>query len=191
MNRTFLSILWGGLLSAATISAHAELIPFFATLDGAQEAPQTPPVGGPSTVTQKDFAGSGSAAVTFDDVTNLLSWNIVFSGLIAPTVDAHFHGPSNPGDPAGFGIASPVQVSIREVSGLSSPLLGSFDLDNLANESFHESNLLAGLWYINIHTTAFPSGEIRGQVLRVPEPHPLALLGLGIVALGLTRWRKK
>lgn len=191
MSRKLLSILCYGLLSAATTSAHAELIPFFASLDGAQEAPQVPPIGGPSTVTQKDFPGTGAAAVTFDDVTNLLSWNVVFGGLIAPTVDAHFHGPSNPGDPAGFGIASPVQVSIRDVSGLSSPLIGSFDLDNLVNESFHESNLLAGLWYINIHTTAFPSGEIRGQVLRVPEPHPLALLGLGAVALGLTRWRKK
>jgi CHRD domain/PEP-CTERM motif len=191
MNRKLLSILCCGLFSAAAISAHAELIPFSATLDGVQEVPQSAPVGGASTVTQKDFPGAGSAAVTFDNVTNLLSWNVVFSGLIAPTVDAHFHGPTNPGDPAGFGIASPVRVSIRAVSGLSSPLIGSFDLDNLLNEGFHEANLLSGLWYINIHTTAFPSGEIRGQVLRVPEPHPLALLGIGIVALGLTRWRKR
>ena len=45
------------------------------------------------------------------------------------------------------------------------------------------NDLLAGLWYLNLHTDAFPDGEIRGQV--VPEPGTLALLagGLGLLAV--------
>jgi len=42
-------------------------------------------------------------------------------------------------------------------------------------------NVRAYLSYINFHTTQFPNGEIRGQI--VPEPGILALLGIG--ALGL------
>jgi hypothetical protein len=48
-------------------------------------------------------------------------------------------------------------------------------------------NVLGGLAYLNFHTTGFPGGEIRGQILRVPEPATLMLLV--ITAVGLFGYR--
>jgi MYXO-CTERM domain-containing protein len=46
------------------------------------------------------------------------------------------------------------------------------------------ADLLGGLDYINIYTPANLGGEIRGQLIVVPEPHPgVMLLGAGALAL--------
>lgn len=44
-------------------------------------------------------------------------------------------------------------------------------------------NILAGLSYLNFHTVQFSGGEIRGQILAVPEPGTwlLLLLGMGMI----------
>jgi hypothetical protein len=48
----------------------------------------------------------------------------------------------------------------------------------LANEL---ANLLSEGLYMNVHTTAYPGGEIRGQI--IPEPATLSLLALGAAAV--------
>jgi hypothetical protein len=138
----------------------------FASLDAAQEVPPTA------------STGTGTGAVSFDDVSNLLSWDISFSGLTGPAVGAHFHGPAAPGANAG------IQVDIGTVSGLISPMSGSATITD-----DQETQLLSGLWYINIHTGTYPDGEIRGQVQVVPVP-AAAWLMLGGLA-GLWRWARR
>jgi len=120
-------------------------------------------------------SGTGSATITYDDVTNLLSWSLSYSGLSGTANAAHFHGPAAPGVNAG------VQVGI----GTANPAIGSATLS-----ATQEGYLLSELLYINVHTTTFSGGEIRGQVLLVPEPATLAMAGVGVLALlGLARRR--
>ena len=114
--------------------------------------------------------GTGTATISLDDQTNLLSWNVSWSGLSGADFLAHFHGPALPGQPAG------VQVGI----GVPSPQIGSATIS-----AIQAADLLAGLWYGNIHSTTFNGGEIRGQV--VPEPATLLLIGAGLVGLAAAR----
>lgn len=152
-----------GLALMAPIQASALLIDLGANINGAQEVP--------AVVT----LGHGAATMTYDDVTNVLSWQIYYEQLTGTTTDAHFHGPALPGVSAG------VQVPIPHTNGLTSDtLIGSAILT-----ATQETQLLSGLWYINIHSTFRPGGEIRGQV--VPEPTTLLLLGSGLAFLASRR----
>ncbi len=135
---------------ALSTAASADVLQYNFPIDGLQEVPPTP------------SPGTGWGMVTFDTDTNLISWNITFQDLLAPATAAHLHGPANYGQNAGVqvGLGTPV-----------SPMIGSATITPT-----QESQLLGGLWYVNIHSQVFPGGEIRGQV--VPEPGALALAGL-------------
>ncbi len=159
-------------LAALLLATSAGASPFaiFATADGLQEVPIV--------VT----AGTGILTTgTYDDVTNVLTWSGTFSGLTGTTTDAHFHGP------APVGVNAGVQTFITAAGGDIFPIgvtAGAFSGMHVAT-ALQETQLLGGLWYLNIHTTFRPGGEIRGQVVAVmvPEPSTLALLGFGLLAL--------
>lgn len=165
---TYIRALLMLLLSCSAFAVQASTINLIAYLDGAQEVPAN------------TSTGSGLATISFDDVSNLLSWDIVFSDLSGPATAAHFHGP------AAVGVNGGVQVNIGNISGLTSPMLGSTTITDT-----QEADLLAGLWYINIHTALLPGGEIRGQVQVVPLPAAFWLLSSGLLGLfGFSRQRK-
>jgi len=113
-----------------------------ASLSGAQEVP---PVASPST---------GSATMTYDQASKRLTWSVTWSPMTGPATMAHFHGPAAPG--ANAGVALPIGGA-----GLASPANGQATLTDA-----QAADLLAGRWYINIHSAAHPGGEIRGQVMR-------------------------
>lgn len=114
--------------------------------------------------------GGGSATVMYDDVSNMLSWNVTFSNLSGGAIAAHFHGPASPSADAGI---------VVTIADLTSPSVGS-----MAISEAQEAQLLSGDWYINYHTGMCGGGEIRGQVsgggvggvteLTNPEAAPLA-----------------
>ncbi|HMN39264.1 MAG TPA: CHRD domain-containing protein [Phycisphaerales bacterium] len=111
----------------------------------------------------------GTVTGTYDDATNSLAYNVIFSGFVGTTTAAHFHGPAAPGVNAG------VQIALLGLPvGVTSGSLG----DTIALTAVQESDLLNGLWYMNIHSSAFPGGEIRGQINPVPAPGAGALVGL-------------
>ena len=152
---------------AMATPASAQIFPFTALMTGFQ---QVPPNGSP---------GIGMASGNYDAGTGQLSWDIAWVGLLAPETAMHFHGPAPAGVNAG------VQVDIAGISGLVSPSIGSAIIS-----AAQATDLQSNLWYINLHTTAFPGGEIRGQVMVVPEPSTLALIGLAGVAV-LKRGRRR
>jgi CHRD domain len=140
MRSSLLAVLaLGAVLSAG--AAFAEVIHFSAKLDGASE---TPP---------RDTKGTGTADVTLDTVTKVLTWKVDYSGLTGPATMAHFHGPAAPGT------AAPPTVPLT--GNLASPMKGSAVITD-----GQIGDLRGGLWYFNIHTAKFPPGEIRGQVLQ-------------------------
>jgi len=132
------------------------------------------PIDGTQEVPLNASTGTGTGAVTLAG-TNL-SWNISWSGL-GPLSGMHFHGNALPGSNAG------VQVNIGSISGVTSPSIG-----NTTISASQAADIQAGLWYVNLHTSMFPGGEIRGQV--VPEPLTLSLLGLGSAVLIRRRQRR-
>lgn len=112
-----------------------------ATLDGKSENPANA------------SAGQGAADIDYDPATKKLSWKVTYSGLSGPATAGHFHGPAEAGKNAGVALAIP---NIG-----TSPVEGSASLTDA-----QAADLLAGKYYVNIHTAANPGGEIRGQVTK-------------------------
>jgi len=102
-------------------------------------------------VPPNDSAGTGAVTISFDTASKKLTWQGNYSGLSGPATAGHFHGPAEPGKNAG------VAVPINEAK--SSPFQGSADLTEA-----QAADLMAGKWYVNIHTDAHKGGELRGQI---------------------------
>jgi len=121
--------------------------------------------------------GTGIAEMVLDTTTTEFSWFATWSDLSGPATAAHFHGPALPNQNAG------IQIPIDH---LSNPSLGFATLTTAQVD-----DLLAGLWYLNIHTALNPGGEIRGQVQVVPVPAAAWLFGSGLLGLiGIARRKK-
>ena len=168
--RTIILALAAALFTVAGPARAAHITVFNALLDGNQ-ANIGLGTGSP---------GTGAATMTFNSDTNEFSWFVAWQDLIGKPTVAHFHGPAEPGMNAG------VQVGLDAAA---NPSIGSAILTTEQTEQ-----LFAGLWYINIHSTFEPSGEIRGQVLQVsaiPLPAAVWLLGSAIAGLGVLRRRKQ
>jgi hypothetical protein len=103
-------------------------------------------------VPPNDSAATGSVTVTFDTATKKATWQGSYSGLSGPPTAGHFHGPADPGKNAG--VAVPIQAG-------STPFQGSADLTDA-----QAADLMAGKWYVNVHTEAHKGGEIRGQITK-------------------------
>jgi hypothetical protein len=98
--------------------------------------------------------GTGEVTAAYDTASKKLSWKGTYSGLTGPATAAHFHA-GEPGKNGG------VVVPIFQGAMAKSPFEGSKTLT-----AAQASDLMAGKWYVNIHTAANKGGEIRGQVTK-------------------------
>lgn len=170
-------------LALVTAASLAQAQDFVGNLNGAQEAVD------PST-----RSGSGIFNLTLTGTTITISGD--FSGLSGTLRDAHIHSSAPAGVNAGvlYPLLSFITPGADNKSGTISATINL--VDNANNRGFDVATQLGqlngGLWYFNIHSNpTFTGGEIRGQILPVPEPSTLALGAMGLGSLLLWGARRR
>ena len=119
-------------------------------------------------------------------------------------VAAHIHAPAPPGSNAGvvwgfFGAPdNDINPDNLVVTPFASDVGGTFSsIWNLPEGNSGTTltaqipNILAGLSYMNFHTVQFGGGEIRGQIIPVPELSTWTMMLLGFGAVGTAVRRRK
>jgi hypothetical protein len=181
-----------GAAALAAAPAHAVVMQFTSTLG--------PEVTGAT--------GSGSAQITIDDLTNMMRLQVTFQGLSGTTTVSHIHAPTISPGTGTAGVIVPSGSTLPGFpTGVSS---GSYDysFDLGANTTYRPTfitnnggtttgarNALIGYIrsrqaYLNVHTNAFPAGEIRG-FFQEQVPAPLPVLGVGAAMAWSRRMRRR
>jgi hypothetical protein len=169
----------GALLVAGSLFAGP--ITYDAVLTGPGESP---PVASP---------GTGFAIVTIDTTANTLDIvSETFSGLLSTTTASHIHCctaipeigaagvattvPTFSGFPLGVTAGSYSHIlDMTQTSSWNPAFISANGGTTMSAEATLAAGLAAGEAYLNIHTTAFPGGEISGFLVPVPEPGTMAL----------------
>jgi hypothetical protein len=127
---------------------------FRATLTAANERPA-----GASTAT-------GTGVATFEDEGTHFEYTLSVTGLTSVT-QAHIHGPAGTDANASviINLFIPVVVNPGTVNGV----LATGTITDAHNSNFSVAQLRTmfnnGTAYVNVHTSQFPAGAIRGQVV--------------------------
>lgn len=180
------------LVGIPLITANATVFDYSVTLNGPTEGNASP--------------GVGTADVQYDNVLHTLFIDLTFSGLTGTTTAAHIHAPTLVAGTSTAGVATTLPYFTGFPIGVTS---GSFTttLDLTSASSYNGSYVTANgnttasaeaalaqaiaddKAYLNIHSSTFGGGEIRGFLVAVPEPSSIALLGLGgaVLAWGTRR----
>ena len=114
-------------------------VTFAATLNGASEAP-----------TPNASTATGTATLVYNSTTKIFTITVTHN-IAAPT-NGHIHkGAVGVGGPPVFPFTT-----------FTSPIVYT----SAALDATQEHDLYDGLYYVNIHTAAYPGGEIRGQLIK-------------------------
>lgn len=189
-------ILFAALLACSLVSARAAVTTFSGFLSGANESPAN------------SSPAIGFGIANFDPSAHTLQLLVNFSGLQGTTTASHIHAPTLLTLSGNAGVATTTPTFAGFPLGVTSGVYSNtldLTLASSYNAAYITANggsipdsetalfaaLVAGKAYLNIHTTAFSGGEIRGFLVQVPEPSALALLGVGAVGMAARSWNKK
>ena len=144
------------------------------------------------------LAGSGNTVgdgITYDSATRLLTFDFAygsafgFTDLVGELTVLHFHGPDAVNYPLANSSAGVILdlAPFHTASGTGSGrITGSTTLSEL-----NETRLLDNQIYVNIHSSVYGSGEIRGQLVLVPEPSSVLLALIGGASICAIRRRTR
>jgi len=135
--RNFVVIAVFMLIFSATSKAEI----FTAYLTGAQEVPAVA------------TTATGYARIVVNESTGALTYTVVFNGLSSTQTASHIHAP------AAIGASVGVAINFGAVGGTSGTISGTTTITPT-----QLAQLRAHLGYVNVHSTNFPAGEIRGQL---------------------------
>jgi uncharacterized surface protein with fasciclin (FAS1) repeats/Cu/Zn superoxide dismutase len=136
-------------LIAASCTAQAEMLKFHASLKSSQEVP--------SNTSQ----ASGLAELWYDTETGNYTAYVTVAGLEAPLSGSHIHE-------ASAGSNGPVTVNFGAGSAYVAAANGFYAGKFSGPYSGNLSKLLSSQAYVNVHSSKFPGGEIRGQLHSLP-----------------------
>ena len=113
---------------------------FSAIINGATEVPANASL------------AKGTGIATFDKISKNLSLSVIYSGITPRAMHIH---------KGAAGVNGPVIIDLA-----TTPIFPAQVQLNQKLTIGQEDSLMRNLLYINIHSLAFPGGEIRGQLTR-------------------------
>lgn len=194
--KNLLKALAAVLVLGSVQTAQATPIQFRAILSGPGESP---PNASP---------GFGQAIVFLDPALDTMQIDITFGGLLGNTSASHIHcctaalfsgtagvatvTPTFPGFPLGVTSGSYSQLFDMTLASSYNPAFITSHGGTVASaEDALFTGIEGGMGYLNVHSNLFPSGEIRGFLVFVPEPVTLSVFGAGLGGVALLRRRRK
>jgi len=175
-------------LAALPMAASATIKVYSFNLDAMQEVPTN------------SSTAAGSFQLTVDDVADTLSFVMTAFNLQGTVQGAHIHM-------APMGSNGSVQFNLFNNADASGPVtVGPFLVPNsyalLGNNKAAGStttlmpladaiNAMPWNFYVNLHTSVYGGGEIRGQLAPIPEPGTYALLAIGLGVIGVAARRRR
>jgi hypothetical protein len=127
--------------SCTKSSVAPSITTFVASLDGTIEVPAN------------TSAATGFATFTYTVATKIMTGTITLSGITTTTTAAHIHL-------GAVGVSGNPVFTLEDSGPFTSPI--NFTSPPLTAAQY--ADLLAGNYYVNINSTAYPNGEIRGQL---------------------------
>jgi hypothetical protein len=104
-------------------------------------------------------SGSGTAEISYDPTIKVIAYKLTWQ-LGSPsstTTNMHFHGSETGSDAVSSGVVIPI-------TGFSTGSSGTLTGTTPALTDVQAAQLLAGKWYVNIHSSIYPAGELRGNI---------------------------
>lgn len=143
------------------ITPVSKIVTFKATLSGANE---TPAVTSPAT---------GTFTATLDTSTNVFTYDVTYTGLVANVTAGHIHGPAPTTTTGGVILNFATLPGATFTTGAQAgaahgvvTLNSGTQISTTVNGDSLKKLLFAGMSYANIHTTTNGGGEIRGQITK-------------------------